>query len=121
MQSLRSTQMALYPRKKQIGLIFRIVKVSSTATAALSLNQPIRLILGLGISFIVVAFCVLIWTLYSYFTGHVVAGWSSLMLSIWFCSGCVLTCMGIVGEYIGKIYVECKERPRFNIETVLMD
>ena len=83
--------------------------------------KPIRLILGLGVSFLVVALCVLIWTLYSYFTGHVVAGWSSLMLSIWFCSGCVLTCMGIVGEYIGKIYVECKERPRFNIETVLMD
>ena len=56
----------------------------------------------------------------AYITGHVVAGWSSLMLSIWFCSGCVLTCMGIVGEYIGKIYVESKERPRFNIETILM-
>ncbi len=83
--------------------------------------KPIRLILGLGIIFLFVAFVVLCWTLYSYFMGHVVAGWSSLMLSLWFCSGCVLTCMGIVGEYIGKIYVESKERPRFNIETILMD
>ena len=102
-----------YPLSKMLN--FAIDGITSFSV------KPIRLILGLGISFIVVAFCVLIWTLYSYFTGHVVAGWSSLMLSIWFCSGCVLTCMGIVGEYIGKIYVECKERPRFNIETVLMD
>lgn len=83
--------------------------------------KPIRLIIFLGISFLLVAFCVLAWTLYSFFTGHVVAGWSSLMLSVWFCSGCVLTCIGVVGEYIGKIYVESKERPRYNIESVLMN
>lgn len=83
--------------------------------------KPIRLILALGILFLLVAFAVLCWTLHSYLVGNVVAGWSSLMLSVWFCSGCVLTCMGVVGEYIGKIYVESKERPRYNIETVLMD
>lgn len=82
--------------------------------------KPIRLILALGILFLLVAFAVLCWTLHSYLVGNVVAGWSSLMLSVWFCSGCVLTCMGVVGEYIGKIYVESKERPRFNIETVLI-
>lgn len=82
--------------------------------------KPIRLILALGISFLVVALGVLIWTLYSYCSGHVVAGWASLMLSVWFCSGCVLTCIGVVGEYIGKIYVESKERPRYNIEKILM-
>ena len=43
------------------------------------------------------------------------------MLSIWFCSGCVLMGLGIVGEYIGKIYIETKERPRYNIESILMD
>ena len=101
-----------YPLSKMLN--FAIDGITSFSV------KPIRLILGLGVSFLVVAFCVFIWTLYSYITGHVVAGWSSLMLSIWFCSGCVLTCMGIVGEYIGKIYVESKERPRFNIETILM-
>lgn len=43
------------------------------------------------------------------------------MLSIWFCFGCVLMGLGIVGEYIGKIYIETKERPRYNIESILMD
>ena len=101
-----------YPLSKMLN--FAIDGITSFSV------KPIRLILGLGVSFLVGAFCVFIWTLYSYITGHVVAGWSSLMLSIWFCSGWVLTCRGIVGEYIGKIYVESKERPRFNIETILM-
>ena len=59
--------------------------------------------------------------IYSYFMGYIVKGWSSIMLSIWFCSGCVLMGLGIVGEYIGKIYIETKERPRYNIESILMD
>ena len=83
--------------------------------------KPIRLILILGIMFIIVAFAVLIWILWSYFTNNVVRGWSSLMLSVWFCSGCVLTALGIVGEYVSKIYVESKERPRYNIEQLLLE
>lgn len=102
-----------YPLSKMLN--FAIDGITSFSV------KPIRLILALGVSFLVVSLAVLIWTLYSYFTGHVVAGWASLMLSIWFCSGCVLTCMGVVGEYIGKIYVESKARPRYNIETILMD
>lgn len=82
--------------------------------------KPIRLIMAMGVAFILVALFVLAWTLYSYFSGHVVPGWSSLMLSIWFCSGCVLVSLGVIGEYIGKIYVESKERPRYNVENILM-
>lgn len=82
--------------------------------------KPIRLIWAMGVAFILVALIVLAWTLYSYFSGHVVPGWSSLMLSIWFCSGCVLISLGVIGEYIGKIYVESKERPRYNVENILM-
>lgn len=102
-----------YPLSKMLN--FAIDGITSFSV------KPIRLIILLGITFLLVAFCVLAWTLYSYFIGHVVAGWSSLMLSVWFCSGCVLTCIGVVGEYIGKIYIESKERPRYNIESVLMN
>ena len=52
-------------------------------------------------------------------TDNVVQGWSSLILSVWFIGGCILIGMGIMGEYIGKVYVEVKDRPRYNIETVL--
>jgi hypothetical protein len=57
--------------------------------------------------------------LYKYITGDVVTGWSSLILSIWFVGGCVLTGLGITGEYVGKIYMEVKDRPRYNIELTL--
>lgn len=83
--------------------------------------KPIRLIMLLGIVFLIIAFCVLGWIIYSYATDNVVRGWSSLMLSIWFCSGCLLIGLGVVGEYIGKIYVESKQRPQYNIETLLLD
>lgn len=81
--------------------------------------KPIRLIMALGGGFLLVALAVLIWTLYSYIIGETVPGWSSLMLSVWFCSGCVLIALGIIGEYIGKIYIESKSRPKYNIEQIL--
>ena len=101
-----------YPLSKMLN--FAIDGITSFSV------KPIRLILILGAMFIVIAFGVLIWILWSYFTNNVVIGWSSLMLSVWFCSGCVLTALGIVGEYVGKIYVESKERPRYNIEQILL-
>ena len=83
--------------------------------------KPIRLIMTLGGVFLFVALAVLIWTLYSYKVGETVPGWSSLMLSVWFCSGCILVALGVIGEYIGKIYVETKGRPRFNVKESLID
>ena len=102
-----------YPLNKMLNLA--IVGITSFSV------KPIRLILILGVMFIFIALVVLVWILWSYFTNNVVRGWPSLMLSIWFCSGCVLTALGVVGEYIGKIYVESKERPRYNIEQILME
>ena len=101
-----------YPLSKMLN--FAIDGITSFSV------KPIRLIMTMGAVFIFVALCVLAWTLYSFFLGHVVPGWSSLMLSIWFCSGCVLISLGVIGEYIGKIYVESKERLRYNIENILM-
>lgn len=82
--------------------------------------QPIHFVFYLGLLFIIVSLCILIYVLHSYFTGQVVAGWTSLMLSFWFCSGCILICLGVIGEYIGKIYIEVKNRPRYNIEKILL-
>ena len=82
--------------------------------------KPFHFVLYLGVAFLVISFAIFCWVSYSYITGRVVPGWSSLMLSVWFCSGCVLFCLGVIGEYIGKIYVEVKKRPLYNIEQVLM-
>lgn len=81
--------------------------------------KPVRMVLTLGVIFLVVALLILLYVLGSYMGGHALPGWSSLMLSLWFCSGCVLVGIGIMGEYIGKIYIEVKDRPRYNIERIL--
>ena len=81
--------------------------------------KPVRMVLSLGIIFLVLSLFIFIYVLASYVAGYALPGWSSLMLSLWFCTGCVLVGIGIVGEYIGKIYIEVKDRPRYNIERVL--
>ena len=81
--------------------------------------KPISLILGVGMLIIFVSALALIYALISYFTGHVVPGWTSLILSIWFLGGLQLLAVGLVGQYIGKIYIEVKQRPRYNIEKVI--
>ena len=82
---------------------------------------PVRFVFVLGLLFILVAFGMLIYVAISYTSNNVVPGWSSLMLSIWFCSGCVLMCLGIIGEYIGKIYIEIKGMPRYCIEETIIN
>ena len=79
-------------------------------------SRPVRLVIVLGVIFILIALGILIYVFSSLLKGNTVAGWASLMLSVWFIGGCILICLGIVGEYVGKIYVEVKGRPRYNIE-----
>lgn len=81
--------------------------------------KPIRLITNLGVSIFFVSIIMLIYFLVRYFTGHTVVGWSSLAVSIWAIGGLQLLGIGIVGEYIGKIYLETKARPRYIIEEYL--
>lgn len=101
-----------YPLNKMLAFAFDGITSFSI--------KPVHFVLYLGLLFIFIAFGILIWVVVTYLYGSVVPGWSSLMVSMWFCSGCILTGMGIIGEYIGKIYVEVKDRPRYNIESVLL-
>lgn len=82
--------------------------------------KPVRLILLIGFIFLAISIVATIYTLFSYFEGFTVPGWSSLILSLWFIGSLILISIGVVGEYIGKIYIEVKDRPRYNIEKVLM-
>lgn len=100
-----------YPLKKMISFAFDGITSFST--------KPVHLLLYIGTCFIFIALCILIWVIYSLLMGNTVSGWTSLILSIWFIGGILLIGLGIVGEYIGKIYIEVKHRPRFNIEEVL--
>ena len=82
--------------------------------------KPVRMIFFSGIIFLIISFLILIYVLYSLFTDKAVPGWSSLILSVWFVGGCILVAIGIIGEYIGKIYIETKDRPRYNIEETII-
>lgn len=102
-----------YPLKKMLALAFNGITSFSI--------KPISLITGLGVFIIICCILAAIYAFISYFTGNVVPGWTSLILSIWFIGGIQLLAVGLVGQYIGKIYVEVKHRPRYNIEKVLGD
>ena len=81
--------------------------------------KPIKLVAALGAVIILCTVVAFIYTLISYFSGHTAAGWSSLMISIWFLGGVQLFSIGIVGQYVGKTYIETKQRPRYNIKEFL--
>ena len=100
-----------YPLKKMLALAFNGISSFSV--------KPITMILGLGAFIIACAFIAALYALISYFAGNVVPGWTSLILSIWLLGGIQLIAIGLVGFYIGKIYMEVKNRPRYNIEKVL--
>ena len=100
-----------YPLKKMLALAINGITSFSI--------KPISLITWLGALIIIGCVFAAVYALVSYFTGNVVQGWTSLILSIWFIGGVQLLAIGLVGQYIGKIYVEVKHRPRYNIEKVL--
>lgn len=102
-----------YPLKKMLALAFNGISSFSI--------KPISLILWVGFAIVICCIIAAIYAFVSYFTGHVVAGWTSLILSIWFIGGVQLLSIGLIGQYIGKIYVEVKHRPRYHIEKLLDD
>lgn len=97
-----------YPLRKMLN--FALEGITSFSI------RPVRMVFMVGVVFVAVAFFILIYTLYRYFTHDVIEGWTSLMLSIWFCTGILLLALGIIGEYVGKIFLEVKERPRYTVD-----
>ena len=81
--------------------------------------KPITVILVIGLICFFIGVLMLLWGLYSYFWGTAVPGWTSLMVSLWLISGVVIVSLGVIGEYIGKIYMEVKQRPRYHIQEVV--
>ena len=100
-----------YPLKKMVA--FALDGITSFSV------KPIRLILNLGVVIFAVSVLILLYSLIRKLCGQTVSGWTSLVCSIWALGGIQLLALGVIGEYIGKIYNETKRRPRYIIETVL--
>jgi glycosyltransferase involved in cell wall biosynthesis len=82
--------------------------------------KPITLITKLGFIIFFISLIALIYSLIIKFTGKAINGWTSLTISIWMIGGIQLLCLGVIGEYIGKIYKETKHRPRYIISQTLL-
>lgn len=98
-----------YPLKKMLSFAFDGITSFSIS--------PIRMISAFGAFVCVIAVIMAIYALVQKFMGHTGAGWASLMVSIWFIGGVQLLSVGLIGEYIGKLYKEVKRRPRYIIEA----
>ncbi len=100
-----------YPLGKMIS--FAVEGITSLSI------KPIRMITFLGFFIFLVSIGILIYSLVRHFMGATIVGWTTLMVSVWAIGGLILLSLGVVGEYIGKIYLETKARPRFLIEQFL--
>lgn len=100
-----------YPLKKMLN--FAIDGITSFST------KPLRLICMLGFIILFISIIIMVYSLFRKVTGNTVSGWTFLSISIWFIGGLQMISIGIIGEYIGKMYNETKARPRFIISENL--
>ena len=100
-----------YPLKKMLS--FAINGITSFST------KPLKLITSLGFIMFVISIIAFIWSFIVKVAGLSIDGWSSTMCSVWLIGGLQLLCLGIIGEYVGKIYAEVKQRPRFIVADFL--
>nr|WP_231593353.1 glycosyltransferase family 2 protein [Enterococcus faecalis] len=107
-RNIRVAGESKYPLKKMLN--FAMEGITSFSIV------PIKMVRNIGFITLLIGIFYMIYSLIQHFTGNVEAGWSSLIISIWFLGGIQLISLSIVGEYIGKIYSEVKGRPRFIIE-----
>ena len=102
-----------YPLKKMLS--FAMEGITSLSV------KPIRMITGLGFLVFFISIAMLIYSIVRWAMGETILGWASLICSVWAIGGLILLSLGVIGEYIGKIYLETKERPRFLLREVLED
>lgn len=100
-----------YPLKKMLA--FAVDGITSFSV------KPIRMVFSIGVIIFLCSIAVLIYSLIRWAMGHTVTGWTTLIISIWALGGIQLLSLGLVGEYIGKIYKEVKARPKFIIDECL--
>ncbi|MDE7397171.1 MAG: glycosyltransferase family 2 protein [Muribaculum sp.] len=112
-----------YPRQQRIGgkpkyNLGRMINFSLDGITSFT-SRPIRLIFLLGLCMLLADIAVAAYVFTAYFTRETISGWTSLMLSVWFLGSLILMSIGVVGEYVGKIYTEVKRRPRYAIKDKL--
>jgi glycosyltransferase involved in cell wall biosynthesis len=107
-RGIRQAGESKYPLKKMLSFAF-------TGITSFSV-KPLRFVIYAGIVSIIIAIVSFIYVICSLVRDHAVPGWGSMMFSIWFIGGGIMLSLGIIGEYIGKIYLEAKRRPRYIIE-----
>lgn len=100
-----------YPLRKMLSFAFEGITSLSV--------KPIRMIFSVGIIIFLISIIAMIYCLGSYLTGNTISGWTSLIMSIWLLGGLQLIAVGMIEEYIGKVYLETKARPKFIIEEFL--
>ncbi|WOI96839.1 glycosyltransferase family 2 protein [Citrobacter koseri] len=99
-----------YPLRKMLALALEGITSFSVT--------PLRIVTALGFIISILSSIGVIYTLAQYFLGHTVSGWASMILAVLFIGGVQMLCLGVIGEYIGKIYIESKKRPKFFISEV---
>ena len=107
----REAGVTKYPIKKMLSFAWEGITSLST--------KPLKLIMILGLIIIICSVFALAYVLISYFLNSTNRGWASLMISIWFLGGVQLFSVGMVGQYVGKTYIETKERPRYTVSEIL--
>lgn len=110
-RNLRTAGQSKYPLRKMLSLAVEGI-TSMTIT-------PLRLIATLGCLICFLSLVATLYVLLMKFSGHTVEGWPSIILSIFFMGGVQMLSLGVIGEYIGKIYLETKKRPRFQVESLI--
>ena len=107
----REAGVSKYPLKKMLAF-------AADGITSFSI-KPLRFILAIGIIILIISIFIMLYAVIVKILGHTVAGWTFLTISIWFIGGLQMISIGVIGEYIGKIYNETKARPRYIIEKIL--